>query len=142
PFRFAYPPPARGGRVYAPSRKSRSQICPTDRAKANDGAAQGRSLGRGIDGVQRLAAQSAVRRLYSAHPCASALRARPAGRSKLLRAVLCANQPISVRSASDLSAELRQLLLDRLVSPVDVIDALDFGGAFGNQSGQHQACRR
>src|SRR6185312_15425071 len=32
--------------------------------------------------------QNRRERFYSAHPCASALRARPAGRSKLLQAIL------------------------------------------------------
>src|SRR6185312_2192803 len=53
-----------------------------------DGSQWGRSLGREIEKARRPAAHKRRERFYSARPCASTLRARPVGRSKLLRAIL------------------------------------------------------
>src|SRR5579859_2700734 len=47
----------------------------------------------------------------------------------------------SVRYTPDLRPELRQLLLDGLVTAIDVIDALDVGAPLGHQPGEHQAGR-
>src|SRR3984885_2038171 len=46
-----------------------------------------------------------------------------------------------VRYAPDLGAQLRELLLDRLVAAIDVIDTFDLGAALGNESREHQARR-
>src|SRR6185437_7171984 len=68
---------------------------------------------------------------------AEADRVRQLARAKR-RSRLCAK---SIRDALDLGAELRQLLLDRLVAAVYVIDPLHVRTAFGDQSSEHQARR-
>src|SRR6516165_12688105 len=48
---------------------------------------------------------------------------------------------VSVRNAPDLGSELRELLLDGLVTAIDVVDALDLGAALGDEAGEYQARR-
>src|SRR5688572_19784706 len=49
--------------------------------------------------------------------------------------------PLPISDAADLRAQPLQLLLDAFVAPVDVIDALDVGGALRHKPRQDEACR-
>ena len=45
------------------------------------------------------------------------------------------------RHAFDLCAQVGKLFFDGLVTAIDVINAVHFGGALGHQTCQHQTCR-
>src|SRR5579862_434979 len=76
--------------------------------------------------AQALVALEALRQRAKATPFA---RGNEADVRQNRRRRFCPIQ--SVRYAPDLRAELRQLLFDRLVTAIDVIDALDVGAPLG-----------